>query len=254
MFLYLNKFCKIASLLLSLTLTLFLSASALSSESQINSASKESSNKKASHWGLHGMLIFGGKEGLYASHLPMMHAPHDRQLIFRFHLLDEKTDKALRTSLARTPEVWTLEPEQFDLNRLQANAPNALQQFTGRLVQGHFERGGKERYTQQTIIVDEIIVFNTLASKEQTQSAGHYYVIGTGNEKFLMKKIDRRPDFDILISLKPVPNSKTVSEILLPTNTLKRPDTQLLDETLAHQLGKEWKVRKLIYFETDDLR
>jgi hypothetical protein len=247
-----NRFCKIASLFLSFTL--FASANALSSQSQIDAASKESVTKKASHWGLHGMLIFGGKEGLYASHLPMMHAPHDRQLIFRFHLRDAKTDNALRASLAQTPEVWTLEPEEFDLSRLQANIPNALQQFTGRLVQGHFERKGKERYVQQTIVIDEIIVLNTLAPKEQTQSAGHYYVIGNGSERFLMKKIDRRPDFDILISLKPAPKSKTVAALLLPTNTLKLPDTQLLDETLAYQLGKEWKVKKIIYFETDDLR
>jgi hypothetical protein len=249
-----NKFCKIASLLFSLALAQFASASALSSQTQMSTKSNENSTKKASHWGLHGMLIFGGKEGLYASHLPMLHAPHDRQLIFRFHLRDAKTDNALRASLAQTPEIWTLEPEEFDLNRLQTNTPNALQQFKGRLVQGHFERKGKERYVQQTIIVDEIIVFNALAPKEQTQSAGHYYVIGTGSEKFLMKKIDRRPDFDILISLKPVPKSETAAELLLPTNTLKLPDTKMLDETLAYQLGKEWKVRKIIYFETADLQ
>lgn len=249
-----NKFSKMASLLLSFALTLFASESALASQTSTNAKSKDVSTQKASHWGLHGMLVFGGKEGLYASHLPMFHAPHDRQLIFRFHLLDAKIDNALRASLARAPEVWTLEPEEFDLDRLQAKTANALRQFTGRLVQGHFERGGKERYTQQTVVIDEIIVFNTLSPKEQAQSTGHYYVIGSGSEKFLMKKIDRRPDFDLLVSLKPVPKSKPASELLLPTNTLQLPDTQLLNETLMYQLGKEWKVKKIIYFETEDLK
>lgn len=51
--------------------------------------------------GGHGMAVFGGREGLYASHLPMFHAPHDTQLLLRFHLADAAADRALRERLAR---------------------------------------------------------------------------------------------------------------------------------------------------------
>ena len=50
--------------------------------------------------GQHGMALFGGKEGLYASHLPLFHAPHDHQVILRVHVADPTTDAALRVALA----------------------------------------------------------------------------------------------------------------------------------------------------------
>lgn len=33
--------------------------------------------------GTHGMALFGGKDALYTSHLPMFHAPHDYQLVLQ---------------------------------------------------------------------------------------------------------------------------------------------------------------------------
>ena len=38
--------------------------------------------------GGHGMAVFGGRVGLYASHLPMFHTPHDSQIVLRFRLAD----------------------------------------------------------------------------------------------------------------------------------------------------------------------
>jgi hypothetical protein len=37
---------------------------------------------------VHGMVLFGGKQAAYVSHLPMFHAPHDRQLILKVALAD----------------------------------------------------------------------------------------------------------------------------------------------------------------------
>ena len=42
-------------------------------------------NAQADRPSVHGMLLFG-KENLYASHLPMFHAPHDYQVIFKLNL------------------------------------------------------------------------------------------------------------------------------------------------------------------------
>ncbi len=51
--------------------------------------------------GLHGMLLFGGLEGLYASHLPMFHTPHDVQLLLRIRLQDAALNQQIRSDLAR---------------------------------------------------------------------------------------------------------------------------------------------------------
>lgn len=217
----------------------------------------EAPAEKPVHWGLHGMLVFGGNDGLYASHLPMFHAPHDRQVIFRFHLSDVKNDTALRTSLANSPEVWSIEPEEFDLDRLQTKAVETLRQFSGNVVQGHFERGGTTRFPAQKIIVDEILVFNPLSPTMRHHSNGIYYLIGHGREKFLMKKIDRRPDFDVLIALKTdngALSTKLPAQIQLPSEQLKAPVPTTVARAIRQQLGKKLAVATVIYFETDDLK
>lgn len=222
-----------------------------------NVPAQTAETSKPSHWGLHGMLIFGGKEALYASHLPMFHAPHDRQLIFRFHLSDSRTDQLLRDELATSSALWTLEPEQFDLNRMQATHPHRLQQFSGKFFQGHFERGGTERYADQTIVIDEIVIFHELAPKKRHHSEGKYLLIGRNTEQFLMKKIDRHPDFDILVKLKPKTafvQKITRTQLTLPTGNLSRPHPNHFSRAISKQLGKDWEFGSVIYFETEDLK
>jgi len=58
-------------------------------------------------WGEHGMALFGGKAGLYASHLPMFHAPHDYQVLLQIHIADPKVDAALRRRLDGKTALWT---------------------------------------------------------------------------------------------------------------------------------------------------
>ncbi|HXA46827.1 MAG TPA: hypothetical protein VNW52_04300 [Burkholderiaceae bacterium] len=214
-------------------------------------------------WGSHGMAIFGGRDGLYASHLPMFHAPHDAQVILRFHLRDAANDVALRKELARKPELWTLDPEAFDLHRLtpatDTTSPDQrLTQFTARIVQGHFERHGHERYAQQTVIVDEVLVYRTLAPEMRTHSDGHYYVLGRsdGREHFLVKEIDRRPDFDVILALKPTKADvvKFPAMLTLPTDDLQAPTARTLRTALHAQIGADAALAHTLYFETDDLK
>ncbi|MCT8988416.1 hypothetical protein [Shewanella phaeophyticola] len=40
--------------------------------------------------GLHGMLLFGSQYGLFASHLPMFHQPHNAQVVFKLSFADPK--------------------------------------------------------------------------------------------------------------------------------------------------------------------
>src|SRR4051812_9463415 len=44
---------------------------------------------------IHGMVVFGGEKDTYASHLPMFHSPHDRQVILKIALNNLPGSKAL---------------------------------------------------------------------------------------------------------------------------------------------------------------
>lgn len=221
-------------------------------------------------YGSHGMAVFGWRDGLYASHLPMFHAPHDAQVLLRFHLADAHVDASLRARLALRPQLWTLEPELFDLHRLQPGNEAPLKQFTARFVQGHFERGGVERFAGQTVVVDEVLLFKSLDFKpanegKVSRSAGSYLLLGGAREFFAVKEIDRRPDFDTIVAMKPLPNAKhtrvegvpattVVRRFLLPTDDLKAPTGPSLETALQAQGGGVLKVGKTLYFETEDLK
>lgn len=205
-------------------------------------------------WGTHGMAVFGGREGLYASHLPMFHAPHDAQVVLRFHLEDVATDRQLREELAEHPELWTLEPEAFDLKRLEPGHALPLRHFRAGLFKGHFERGGIERFADQRVNIDTVLIFQTLAPPSVPHSEGRYRLIGAGREHFLVKVIDRRPDFDMLLALRPTPAFARARTLLLPSNDLSEPPIAILNAALSAQIGAEFAVRKTLYFETDDLR
>ncbi len=54
------------------------------------------SHQHGSTMGVHGMVVFGGRDGLYASHLPLFRAPHDRQIVLGLVLDDRAVDRAMR--------------------------------------------------------------------------------------------------------------------------------------------------------------
>ncbi|MBT0587381.1 hypothetical protein [Alteromonas oceanisediminis] len=114
--------------------------------SQWVSASPQSVEHQAhSRVGYHGMVVFTDGYSLYASHLPLYHAPHDYQIIYRLTFDDDETELSLTQYLDKNKRsdgqaVLTLLPEQFDLNRLVSREVLSLQtQF----FKGHFERGGE---------------------------------------------------------------------------------------------------------------
>lgn len=194
--------------------------------------------------GGHGMAVFGGREGLYASHLPMFHTPHDSQIVLRLHLADVAADRALRDTLARQPRLWTFDPETFDLLRLSPGHAQPLREFRARFFEGHFERGGKPQAGEQRVVVDEVLVFRRLKPAQREAVTGRYRLIGQGSEWFAFKAIDRRPDFDHIVRLDaPVLRG----EVDVPLHGLARPDADV---------QRAFKAKGLtgIYFETDDLR
>jgi hypothetical protein len=194
--------------------------------------------------GGHGMAVFGGREGLYASHLPMFHTPHDSQIVLRFRLADAAADRALREELAARPRLWTLDPETFDLLRLAPGHARPLREFDARFFEGHFERGGKPQAGAQRVVVEEVLMFRRLQPAPRDAALGRYRVIGRGGEWFAFKMIDRRPDFDHIVRL----DAPAVrGEVDVALQGLARPDAAVQRAFQARGLTE-------IYFETDDLR
>jgi hypothetical protein len=193
--------------------------------------------------GGHGMAVFGGREGLYASHLPMFHTPHDSQLVFRFHLADAAADRVLRETLAREPKLWTFDPEPFDLLRFAPGHAQPLREFKARFFEGHFERGGKPQAADQCVVVDEVLMFRRLDPAMRDATVGRYRMVGQGHERFVVKEIDRRPDFDQILR---VAAPSVVDRVEVPLKGLERPNAALQGALNARSLTE-------IYFETGDL-
>ena len=200
--------------------------------------------------GQHGMALFGGKEGLYASHLPLFHAPHDYQVILRVHVADPATDTALRARLDGKTELWTIAPEKFELSRLALASATPLKRFNADLVQGHFERGGLTLYAAATIVVDQVIMFRQLSPAAKANATASYMQIGGGKQRYLIKQIDSRPDFDHIVAYTAAANAPTTA-ITLGKPTLRQPSDQALADALHVPVSA---VTGTVYFETDDLK
>lgn len=219
------------------------------SEAQV---SRPSPTQNAS-WGKHGMVVFGGESALYASHMPMFHAPHDFQVLIQFHLTDAAVQKKLAQALATHPQYWSLDPEDFDLQRFSPNHPKPITQFTARFVEGHFERGGTERYAGQTVVVDKVLMFRRLKSETLADTKGRYHLIGQGKERFLIKEIDRRPEFDVIFKLSEFAKPNLPKIVRLPDTGLAFPEAS----RLKHLLNGKDQYRSpgtIVYFETEDLQ
>ena len=216
-------------------------------------AATPDSQPAASHdatYGEHGMALFGGKQGLYASHLPMFHAPHDYQVVLRVHVADAAVDRALRQRLDGKTALWTIAPEPFELDRLAPQASRPLRQFKADLVLGHFEQNGKTQYAGATVVVDQVLLFRQLAPQAGTQATAHYLQIGSGTQRFLVKQIDSRPDFDHIVAYTAARGAAT-DAITIAQQATQQPDASALAAALHVPPAS---LPGTIYFCTDDLR
>ena len=197
-------------------------------------------------FGSHGMLLFGGPDALYASHLPMFHAPHDYQVILQVRLADKAQDAALRERLRGGTTLWTLAPEKFNLDRF---GPGAVrnQRFTADLVLGHFEQGGKTQYAGAGVIVEKVLYFSQLSVPPARLAAARYLQLGDGAQRFLVKLVDSRPDFDHVVAVRARPGVPGGAVVLVKT-ALEQPSGAAIMQALP---GLE--VAGTVYFSTADL-
>ena len=201
-------------------------------------------------YGEHGMALFGGKDGLYASHLPMFHAPHDYQVILQVHVADRATDAALRERLDGKTALWTLAPEKFDLDRLAPQAAQPLRRFKADLVEGHFEQGGKTQFAGATLVVDKVLLFRQLSPEAAVRDTARYMQIGSGKQRYLVKQIDSRPDYDHIVAYDAA-SGADAAMFSIPKPGIVQPSDARLAAALHVPAGA---IRGTVYYYTDDLK
>lgn len=87
--------------------------------------------------GLHGMVIFG-KGSYFIEHIPMLHPPHDFQIVASIVIRDT-SGNILSPDLSG--DGFTLKPSgHFSLNDL---VNGQIKTFSGEIYQGSFEQSGK---------------------------------------------------------------------------------------------------------------
>ncbi len=184
----------------------------------------------------------------------MFHAPHDLQVLIQFHLADTKVHDELAQALTNKSQFWSLDPEDFDLQRLSPAHTTPLRKFSANFFEGHFERGGQQRYVSHTVIVDKVMMFRRLRMENKTETLGHYHVIGQGKERFLVKEIDRRPDFDVIFKLNEFTKPNLPKIVKLPATSLAFPEASSLKKPLLSAKNTHRSPGVVLYFETEDLR
>ena len=199
-------------------------------------------------FGMHGMALFGGKQGLYAAHLPMFHAPHDYQVILQVRLADKAQDAALRERMDGSTALWSVAPEQFDLARLAKGSANPLAGFSADMVEGHFEQGGKTQFANATVIVEKVLFFKRLDPRQAVRKTARYLQVGAGSRRFLVKEVDSRPDFDHIVAIAASPQTGRGA-----VSVEKRGLTATSGAELARVLPGIDVVGS-VYFETADLK
>ena len=216
------------------------------------SCNASAENQHGPTWGVHGMLLFGNNEGMYVSHLPMFHAPHDYQVVLQIHCLDKKLDSAIKARLEKKLLLWTMEPEQFEIARLAADSKSPLKQFKANIVLGHFEQGGKVEYKDVPVVVEKTLIFRQLSPHMHESRHAVYRQIGSRTQRFLLKEIDSRPDFDHVLAIS-VPATAGASDVVVKKTGLQAATDAEFLQVLRGKVDKQAGVKGTVYLDKADL-
>lgn len=134
--------------------------------------------------GVHGMVVFGSPDsGVYMSHIPMYHAPHDMQAYF---------DISLPGTRKFQDGLYTFEPKKFSLDDLLSGQLNTIE---GTLYQGNFEAGGKP-LQDLTVRVNNVMEAKQLREDTPPEPVLEYEVLGNPKDAYLIHPISKAPNFD----------------------------------------------------------
>ena len=161
--------------------------------------------------GVHGMVI-AGERTVFLSHLPMFGSPHDYQVILEATFTKSGGDPLadyFNDRKATGAPLYTLEPERFVLPRLAAASP--LRSFKASVYRGHFERFRTQAAKQAArvaqnveVTVTRVIHFAQFDAAVDKPAQLEYLLFGKGGEQFLAHVVTRPPDFDQILSVKPL--------------------------------------------------
>jgi hypothetical protein len=218
--------------------------------SQSTSTPAMPAHPHAAH-GVHGMVLFG-EDGLFASHLPLYAHPHDWQVVLRLKPRDRVLAHAIREEL-RAGRQLTLEPERFDLLRLDPASGTPLHRFKGKLYRGHFERGGT-LWQEVEFEVERTLVFRALSPDNEKPEQMQYLAFRDRSHVYLLHRIHGRPDFDQILSVRGRGMSATPQPVALPQSDRIESALGRSDATTAFLAARGWRDLREWYFETADLR
>ncbi len=191
-----------------------ISSQSAAAHTAIDGAANSLHNSNVAYVGVHGMLMFGSAETLYAAHLPMFHLPHNVQVITRFAFEEFDVDAWIKARVAgldsQSLSVWTLVPRPFDLLRLDPTHPNTVQNLVVDVYRGHFERGGQRVFEGQSIRIESVELFKPLPLAAKRSPSAHqntqmqYCWLSAGsssNTYFLFKQLETRPEADHIVRI-----------------------------------------------------
>lgn len=161
--------------------------------------------QKTTAMGIHGMLLFSDGEHLYASHLPMLHAPHNYQLILaiRFH---DATLQRYYLDHGRS-ESYTIEPEKMDLMQVMRGPKTGINKFSATVYLGHFERGGVAEHRGMIDIMSVPLALEI--AQPLSKSPGTQFLRFGEHQQFALHRISAIGDFDQIVRFAPGPPSIT---------------------------------------------
>lgn len=178
----------IKSIIATLLVTSFLTASLISINAQANDSHILHGNH--SLMGSHGMvLIYHPEEGFFVSHLPLYRTPHDYQLIYKIQVAEpEKLADLIKNDMV------TLLPANFDLSRLIAGERFSINTT---FFQGHFERGGKPQFSTD-MTFEKPILIKKVSPTFTAKKATTYLAPVSEQHAIFAHRIQKPPSFDAI--------------------------------------------------------
>lgn len=192
------------------------------------------SNDKPSQ---HGMLVLG-TDVVYVSHLPMLHSPHDYQLVAEVELPAADLAAFRDDAKAHPGEIYTLAPTQ---NWVLPDTIRADAHFNGDLYRGHFERGGRVMRAGITVTVKNLVHFRRF-EPARAPDYSRWIAFGRGKEHFLAHRIEGQGDTDQILSV---------------NTALREGQAVKANFTRAAKAGDhvgDLSVQRVLYTETTDLK
>ncbi len=137
--------------------------------------------------GVHGMIVFGEKR-VFMSHIPMLRAPHDAQIVLEVEVPGRRA--------SYSDGLYTFEPERFQLDALVAGEKKEI---TGTIYKGSFEDGGTPLAKDVRVKVVRVVVSRVPIDRDPAGPAPTYWLVGERDDAYLVHVVGRAPSFDQIV-------------------------------------------------------